>query len=270
MIARALLVAAMILLAACGVGRRVEKADRAREAGDYAAAEAGYRWVLEREPDHVEALYGLGWVYLQDGEPMRARDYFKRCVRVGPDDYRGHKGLGSVALSQNLLAQAETSFQDALSRATTPEEKASVLNSLALVDRTADRDDQALAHLEEAVALVPERGEYRLNLAEFKHHAGLDDEALKEVDAGLSMTVEELRFRGQLLVLRAEILVSMTVDRLDTSDCDGTLPPVLAYLERADRALDQAEALEVELPLIYKLRRKVHRRRSIVTEQCPE
>ena len=270
MIARILLIAGLIVLSACGVDRRVERADRAREAGDYAAAEAGYRWVLEREPDRVEALYGLGWIYLQGGDPMRARDYFKRCVRVAPGDYRGHKGLGSVALSQNLLTQAETSFQDALSRTQTPEERASVLNSLALVDSTAGREDQALAHLEEAVSLAPDRGELRLNLAELKHRAGLEDQALAEIDAGLSLNIEELRFRGQLLVLRAQVLVSMTIDRLNTADCEGTLGPVLAYLERADRALDQAEALGVELPSLYVLRRRVHQRRSIVTERCPE
>ena len=76
-------------------------------------------------------------------------------------------------------------------------------------------------------------------------------------------------FRGLLLVMRAKVLVSLTVDRLDKERCVETLPPVLAYLDRADRALEQAEALEQDLPPLYEVRRRVHLRRSKATEACP-
>jgi len=261
-------IAAALLLCGCGMERRVEKADEALRAGDLQAAEVGYRYVLEREPETVGALYGLGWVYLQDGDALRARDYFKRCSRVDPDDFRCHKGLGSVALSQNLLSQAETSFQDALKRAAEPADKAAVLNSLGLVRANSGRTEEALSLFEEAIALEPERGEYRFNLAEGLKALKRHEDALRAVDDALELHIEEVRFRGMLLILRADVLVFMTVNRLDASDCDGTLPPVLAYLDRADRALEQAEALGVEVPQLYTIRRKVHTRRSYVTQDC--
>ncbi len=269
---RALLLALACALAAqpaCGVDRRVEKADQMLRDGDYAGAEAGYRWVLEREPDDVRALYGLGWVYLQDRDPLRAREYFKRCVRVDPDDHRGYKGLGSVALSQNLLDMAESNLQDALERAGDPLEKAKVLNSLALVDMARDKPEDALVHLEEAAKLDPGRGEYGLGVAEVLYKLQRYEDALRTVDESLSQPIGEVRFRGLLLVMRAKTLVSLTTDRLDKERCQETLPPVLAYLDRADRALEQAEALGQDLPPLYEARRRVHLRRSKATEACP-
>jgi len=265
---RAAAVFALLLACACGVDRRVDKADAALRAGDLAAAEAGYRWALEREPEHVAALYGLGWVYLQDGDSLRARDYFKRCSRVAPDDYRCHKGLGSVALSQNLLSQAETSLQDALKRAAEPADKAAVLNSLGLLRSNSGRTEEAISMFEEAIALEPDRGEYRFNLAEGLRTLKRYEDALRTVDDALELHIKEVRFRAMLLILRADILVFMTVNRLDAENCDETLPPVLAYLERADRALEQAEALGVEVPQLYAIRRKVHTRRSYITQDC--
>ena len=77
---------AFILALACGEGRRIEKADEALRAGELTTAESYYREVLDRDPDQVDALYGLGWIYHLGQDPDRAREYFMRCNRVALTD----------------------------------------------------------------------------------------------------------------------------------------------------------------------------------------
>ena len=254
-----------LALFSCGVERRADQAEEALRAGDLVAAESGYRWVLEREGDHLDALYGLGWVYQLDGDPERAREYFKRCIHVAPDDYRGYKGLGSVAMVRGHLDRAEEYLQQALNKA--PDEP-TVLNSLALVRTSSEHCSEAMGLLEKAIEIDPTRGEYRLNLAECLHRLDRHDEALSAVDEALSLSIEEIRFRGLLLELRARILVVMTAGRLDPERCAETLPPVMAWLDAAERALEQALALDVELPTIHGVRRRVLRQRSRAAETC--
>ena len=103
-----------LMLLACSVASRVEKADADLRAGNLASAEERYRAVLDRSPEQVDALYGLGWVYHLDGDPGRAREYFKRCVRVAAEDLRCIRGLGSVAMSEGNSVQARSYYDQAL------------------------------------------------------------------------------------------------------------------------------------------------------------
>lgn len=250
----------------CGEARALARAEAALLAGDLAAAEASYRGVLDDNPDQLDALFGVGWIYHLAQDEDRAREYFKRCVRLAPEDPRGHRGLGSVALAEGNLAQAEQHLQDALQRA--PDD-ARILNSMGLVFLASKRYDAALGWFERAQAADPTRGEYGVNLAEAQLRLGDPEAALATIDASLSGEIEELRFRGLLLELRARVLVAMTSGRVDVNRCAETAPPVLAWLARADRALEQASALELDLPTLPATRRLVHRRRSVVTERCP-
>jgi tetratricopeptide (TPR) repeat protein len=250
----------------CGTERSLASAEKSLKAHELSAAEASYRSVLERDPESVDALYGLGWVYHLTAQPDRARDYFQRCTRIAPEDHRGFKGLGSVAMSQDQLSQGINWLDQALQLAPG---NAAVLNSLA-VGHLQGRDfEEALSFARKAAAAAPERSEYGLNEAEalfrLKNHA----EALAAVDKSLGGQLEEIRFRALLLVLRARILVAMTGGRLDPDRCLETVPPLLAYLEEARRTLERAEALDIDLAEIGAAKRRVHRRRGYITEQCP-
>ncbi len=264
--ALALGLAVLICAPGCGVERHLDAAEQALQAHDLVAAEAGFRRVLEREPASVDALYGLGWVYHLSGEPQRARDYFQRCTRVAPADHRGFKGLGSVALSQETLAQAINWFEQALVLA--PEDPA-VLNSLALAYLQGQDEGRSLEYAQRAVAAAPQRGEYGLGEAEALLRLKRYDDALAAIKRALDARVEEARFRALLFVLRSRVLVAMTGGRLDPADCAGTVPPLLAYLDRAQAALERADATGIALSELGAARRRVHRRRGYITEQCP-
>lgn len=253
-------------VSSCGPEGKLRRAEAALIAGDLTTAEASFRGVLDTHPDDPDALYGLGWVYHLNGDEDRAREYFKRCVRVAAQDWRGHRGLGSVALAEGNLVLAEQHLGDA--RELAPGEPR-VLSSLALVYLSSERPEQALPLLEQAQELAPERGEYGYNLAEAQLGLKQHDAALATVDAALSSQIREQRFRALLLEMRARVLVVKTGERVDPERCEQTAPPVMAWLQRADRALDQAEALDIKLDSLPQTRRLVHRRRSAVTETCP-
>lgn len=256
----------LALMLACGSSWQIDRAEQALRGGDLVAAESRYRRVLDAEPDNVAALYGVGWVYHLSGDTDRAREFFKRCVRVAPSDYRGYRGLGSIAMAEGNVLSAEEQLKRALELA--PDEPR-VLGSLGLLYLSSDREDEALALLQRARDADPSRGESGYNLAEAQLRLGRPDEALNTIEDALNARIEEERFRGLLLELRARALVSTTAGRVDPTRCAETAPPVLAWLDRADRALDQAAALNVNLPNLPATRRLVHRRRSAVTEQCP-
>ncbi len=252
--------------AGCGVERHLEAGEEALKQHQLAEAEASFRRVLERQPESADALYGLGWVYHLAGEPARARDYFQRCTRVAPADHRGFKGLGSVAMSEQQVPQAIDWFTQALTRV--PDDPA-VLNSLAVAHMQAQRYDEALAVLDRAGAAASQRGELGLNRAECLFQLQRHAEALETIEQSLGTPMEEVRFRALLLVLRARVLVGMTGGRVDPDRCAETVPPLLAYLEAAGRAIDQAEQIGIEVGEIADARRRVHRRRGYITEQCP-
>jgi len=260
----ALLAAAPLL--GCGVESQIARADKALQASNLEEAELRYRRVLDKDPDRIEALYGLGWAYHLEGKTARARTWFVRCRRVAPEDYRGEKGLGSIALAEGNLLLAEQHFEAALALA--PDEP-SVLNSLSLTHMAGRRYEKALALLEVLVASTPNRGEYRLNLAEALYRLARYEEALKSVDEALGQQIRELRFKALLLHLRARTLLAMTSGRLDPKDCAGTLPPILAWLDRAGRDLDRAEGVGIASEELLQVRHKLHRRRSILAETCP-
>lgn len=255
----------LLALGACGPEYTLSRAERELARGDLARAEARYRAVLDEHPDHPDALYGAAVVLLQSGQPERARDYFLRLRRVAPQDPRGPRGLGSAAMAEGQIAQAEQLFGEAL--ALSPDDPRT-LNSLGLLLLSAGRVEQSIGSFERARALEPERGEWGLNLAEALTRLGRHDEALAEIDRALALDIEQVRFRALLLELRARVLVVSTADRVDPARCAETSAPVLEWLEAADRALDQAQALGVEVPTLPATRRLVHRRRSVVSEQC--
>jgi len=261
-----LLAACLAVMPGCGVDAQLARANKALEASDLDRAEERFRRVLDSAPDSVDALYGLGWAYHLGGQSERAREYFVRCRRVNPEDHRGEKGLGSIALAEGNLVLAEQHFRSAMAMA--PDEPA-IVNSLALTHMAGKRFEKAMLLLEPLVESMPGRGEYRLNLAETLYRLSRYEEALAAVDKALDLEIKERRFVVLLLQLRARVLLAMTSGRLNPEDCENTLPPILAWLERAGTDLDRAEAVGIASMEIMQVRHKLHRRRNILAETCP-
>jgi len=256
----------LVFMVACGGGNPLAKAEDALASGNLPEAERHFRRALDSEPDAVDALYGLGWVYHVSGSSSRARDFFMRCLRVAPSDHRGYKGLGSLALGEGNFQVALKRFEEALERA--PDNPA-VINSIALTHMGTGRFEQAVSLLEPLVERQGGRAELGLNLAEAQFRLKQYDDALATIEQALGRKITEERFRGLLHELRALVLVRLTSGRVDPEDCGGSVPPLLETLAIADRDLDSAEAIGVNLPNLNAARLRVHRRRSRILEDCP-
>lgn len=253
-------------LVGCSADRLAEKGFTALHGHDLPAAEDHFRRALSKQPRHPRALAGLGWTYSLAGERAAAFGAFDRCVQVAPSSPACLRGLASMALSGGeaqrageLLGQAEAAAPD--------DPKVQV--SLGLLELATGKVDAAAARYEALVDRLPQEGEYRLGLAEARLRQARVEDALAEVQRGLEDEDAPLRSRALLLQLQARTLVRASGGREDPLRCAETAPPVRAWLDAAEQALDAAEATGVALPDLPSVRRLVARRRGVVDEACP-
>ena len=82
-------------------------------AGRLKLAEVAYRKILAREPDHANAIHGLGTIALQAGQPEQAVRLISQAISIRPASMAFHSNLGMAhqALKQYVLA--ETAFHRA-------------------------------------------------------------------------------------------------------------------------------------------------------------
>src|SRR5215472_13383776 len=74
------------------------RASDALKAGDYAAAETGFRKVLEIEPENVSAMGNLGVVYSRTLRYARAIEIYKKALSLNPRERGILLDLGLVYL----------------------------------------------------------------------------------------------------------------------------------------------------------------------------
>ncbi len=261
------LAVSLLFLGGCGPEARVRKGRDAIQQHDLVKAESAYRQALKMDPDHTDALYGLGWTYYLAGEPSMARPYFERCIQLAPHSPLGYKGLGSLAMAEGNLLLAEERFQQALDRA--PGDTA-LLNSLALLRMKSGRLRDAEAIFKELRQREPDNPTIAIGQCELLLKMKKAPDALDIVDGVLAGDKLEPAEHAMLLQMRGRLLVALTARRVDKERCSETAPPVLAYLQQALDDFQEAENLGVPLPDLPSARRLALRRRSVVSEMCPE
>lgn len=259
------LVAVVIGLRLTEVSRGVAAAERALAKADLVAAEAEWRSVLAVEPESVDALYGLGWTLHLGGREDLARDVFLRCVEQHPDSPLGYKGLGSVAMAEGNTPAARRRFAEALERS--PADRA-VLHSMALLELATGDGAAAVTAFQALVDQEPSRSAFRQGLAEAQILAATPGAAIVTADEAIRVATDD-RARAQAWLTRGRAVLAEIAGRLDPEDCGRTAPVVHAWLDDADRSLDEAEATGVPLPELVATRRLVRQRRGLADDDCP-
>jgi tetratricopeptide (TPR) repeat protein len=196
----------------------LEKAKALQRQGDLAGAEAGYRQVLTKEPDHVEALNNLGNVLrglkrpdeavdclrralaLKAGHPAiltnlglalgdlrqfeEAMECHRRAVLADPELAPTHNNLGLSLKALGRLPEAEASFRRAL--ALKPD-FAEALNNLGNVLRARERFEEAAAVYRRAIEVKPGYPDAHYNLANTLRNLGRPEEGARHFRKGLEL-----------------------------------------------------------------------------------
>ncbi|WP_163338998.1 tetratricopeptide repeat protein [Desulfopila sp. IMCC35008] len=132
------------------------KASLAQKEGRLAEAEKGYREVLKTTPDWGQVLNALGTVYLDKGQPDKAKQTFTKaaalkplnvaaCYNLAMLQQRENDHLGAIILYKTIL-EAQPDFGQAW-------------NNLGVAYRETMKPDEALSCFQKAVEFAPEMAE---------------------------------------------------------------------------------------------------------------
>ena len=255
----------VILSVGCSADHHTDRGKVALDAHDLANAEKHFRAGLGREPNHVGALSGLGWVYLLAAQHDAADAAFGHCLSVSPKEVDCLRGSAGVATAKGNPAVAKRQLNKAVALA--PYD-ARVQSSLALLELASGEVESAIVRYRELIDREPERAEYRLGIAEALIRSRDFASALEHIEAGLSSGSGPKRTRAMLLQAQGRALVASASKHLDPDDCSGSAESVRVWLDAAEMAANAARATGVELPDLVEVDRRVRRQRARVAEVC--
>lgn len=158
----------------------LRKAFALQQGGQRVEAEALCRQVLQRVPNHSEALYLLGVMAFQAGEHEVAAEFISRSSAADPSNPVYYNYLGNICNKLGNLDQAITRYQKALSL---KPDDAVVRYNLAntLVDQ--GRLDEAAADFKKALLLTTAPSEAQLRAAIYYQLGYVYHEMGHDVDA---------------------------------------------------------------------------------------
>jgi len=135
----------------------------AHQQGDLSKAQAAYLDVLERAPEHLDALSNLAGVHGQRGELAEARSLLERARTLQPEHIGVLLNLGDLHRIDERLADAEAAYRQAI---TSAPDNVDALRALGLMLLDNGQAPAALPLLEQALEQAPE-------LAQCHYDAGL-------------------------------------------------------------------------------------------------
>ena len=146
----------------------------ASEENRWEDAKSAFQSVLNKIPDHANAMWRLGMAIFFTGEADHAIDLIELSLGRNSDNADAHNALGFVFRTQDEFALAESHFRQAA--ALTPDD-ADVLFNLGVVLLRRQNFADAQQVLEKAKTLAPKDSDIHLNLGAALRKNGEDDEA---------------------------------------------------------------------------------------------
>jgi predicted O-linked N-acetylglucosamine transferase (SPINDLY family) len=153
----------------------MEGATRHHRAGRLGEAEALYRQVLARQPDHPDAMHLLGMLVLRTGRHNEAIELIRRAITLRPDAPEFHSNLASILLQAGRAGEAIAEFRASL--AIQPDDPEVLTNLSSVLGQTGDLD-QSIACARRAILLRPDLFAACNNLGAALQHKGEFDSAI--------------------------------------------------------------------------------------------
>lgn len=112
---------------------------------------------IDNFPDNPLYHYALGGLYMRTGDLQRALDGYRKASELRPNEPRARIGIGYALLSANHLDEASQELKAAIRAADDqPEVKATALAHLGVTQLAQSKVDEALQNLQNAAELNPE------------------------------------------------------------------------------------------------------------------
>ena len=163
---------------AAGLHIGVGYARMARE--EVAWARQAFEAALAMDPEHEDAIAGLGEVLIKLGQLDQARALFARTLELGyQDDIELMLQVGRALFREGLAEDARPYFEVAAEMAPDNAEAVSLVGYV--LHRLGD-DDKAIAILRRSLRLDPEHAEARIYLANILYDRGDHEAALYHLD----------------------------------------------------------------------------------------
>jgi tetratricopeptide (TPR) repeat protein len=143
---------------------RFAEAVAAFEAGDYAKAEEGFREVLKKAPQSLNAQFNLGVIAERQGRLADAQEAYEKVRLLEPGHVPTLLNLGRLYRQQEKYAEAIALYEAGL-KAPGREHESSLLNNLTVAYRLAGKHEQAEAAARGVLARHPDDAEAYKNLA---------------------------------------------------------------------------------------------------------
>jgi tetratricopeptide (TPR) repeat protein len=134
------------------ISEALSSAVAVHKSGDLAQAEAGYRRVLAKLPNHPQALHMLGGIELQRGNAQCAVDLIRRAIKVHPGHPEAWVNLGNALRAIDKTDEAISAFQRAIKL---KPDMVLAHTELARLLMDLGRNEAAVSHCEAAVAINP-------------------------------------------------------------------------------------------------------------------
>ena len=227
-----------------GISGLLEEAWRQHQQGALAEAEKLYREVLARDPAQSRALYLLGTLRAQGGDPAGAVNYLQQATRVYPAFAAAWINLGNALLQLARVEEAGDSFRQAIETDPGLADAHFGLGRVLLAQR---RHVEAQGQFEQALNLRPGFAAARYQLGKaLEQQARLPEavdcyrEALRlnpglvHINTDLGRTLRTLGRLEEAIAAYREILRS----RPNAADAWNNLGNVLRQLARMDEAAD--------------------------------
>lgn len=160
--------------------------------GEFDAAAAIYMGMLEREPNHAEALHYLGLLRFQQDRLEEAGRLLDRSLRQDSGNANAWSDLGMVRVRAGTPEQALECFSKALVIAPNHPD---ALNNMAQALCKLGRFDQARPPLERLVALQPASAAARYSLADVQYKSNDITAAIENYQKAIRLAPDDRRIR---------------------------------------------------------------------------
>ena len=253
----------LFILFSCSVERDMEQAKQALYEHDVASAERYYRGVLQKNPQYVPALEGIGWLYHLSGKTEPANRIFDRCLVIEEENAECLRGQASVALSKGKNNIARTYLEKALSLYP---DNPKVESSYALLILTEGNIFEAEERYLSLSRRFPSKAEYMLGLGEALFRKDEVEKVISITEQALQIPNTPLRYQAMLWALRSRGMLRV-IGSLK-NPCQQDQKKIEVWLVEATKAIEKSKMTGVTLPDLPIIERTIAQQKETLLERC--